>query len=106
MTTMTPPTKNRRLSIERWQEKYKPINNLLSDNASWQDEDGNGILFETYGDEEKFVSAVDYHYVWTYIDGDNGTYVVNGRAFINRIGFFISQVPWQDDESWCMKVSA
>lgn len=106
MTTMTPPTKNRRLSIEKWQEKYKLVTNLIDDNPAWANENGEGVLFETYGEQQDFVFAVDYHYVWTFIDGDNGTYIVNGRSIVNRIGYFISQVPWKDDESWCMKVSS
>ena len=105
-TTATPPTKNRRLSIEKWETKYKPIANLISDNPAWANENGEGILFETYGAEEKFVCAMDYHYVWTFVDGDHGTYIVNGRAFVNRIGYFITQFPWSDDENFCMKVSS
>jgi len=106
MTTQT-PTRNRRITIDKWQDTYKLTGNVISDNASWQDENGVGILFETYGEEAKFVFAVDYHYVWTLVDGDNGgTYVVNGRAFVNRIGYFISQKPWEDHENFCIKVSS
>lgn len=106
-TPATPPTKNRRLSIEKWEATYKPIANLLDENPAWANENGEGIFFETYGDQEKFVCAIDYHYVWTFVDGDNGgTYIVNGRSFVNRIGYFVTQVPWKDEDNFCMKVSS
>ena len=37
-------------TFEFWLEEFKPITNHLDENASFQDEDGNGIMFETYGD--------------------------------------------------------
>ncbi len=94
--------KNRRITIDKWQDTYKLLPNLLDDNASWQDENGVGVMYETYGEEEAFVNAIDSHYVWTY-DGD---YVMNGRHFINRIGYFISSIPWKDEDNWCIKVSS
>jgi hypothetical protein len=100
-------TKYRRITLDKWQDKYKPINNTLSDNASWQDENGLGIFFETYGEEQAFVFACDYHNVWTLVDGDNGsTYIINGRAIVNRIGYFITPLPWQDNEEFSIKVSS
>ena len=106
-TQLAPANKQRRITLDKWQDKYKPINNTLSDNASWQDENGLGILYETYGEEQAFVLACDYHNVWTLVDGDNGgTYIVNGRAFVNRIGYFITPLAWQDDEDFCIKVSS
>ena len=85
------------MNVEEWQAKYKPIANHLDSNASWQDEDGVGIMFETYGAEEAYVFDQDPLKVWTYVDGDDGgTYLINGRNFINRIGYFICEVPYDD----------
>ena len=106
MTTTKSPTKNRRMTLDKWYAVHKPINNTLDSNASWQDENGVGILFETYGEEQAFVYACDFHNVWTLVDGDNGgTYIINSRAFVNRIGYFISPVPWKDGEYFSIKVS-
>ena len=106
-TQLAQVTKNRRITNEKWQETYKPIGNTLVENASWQDENGVGIFFETYGEEQDFVYACDYHNVWTLVDGDNGsTYIVNGRAVVNRIGYFITPVPWKDEENFSIKVSS
>jgi hypothetical protein len=62
-------------------------------------------MFETYGAEQDFVYATDYHYVWTYVDGDEGTYLVSGRAFVNRIGYIITEVPWEDDKDITITIS-
>ena len=60
------------ISFEDWEYRYKPVKNHLDDNASFQDEHGNGIMFETFGDELEYVQATDNHYIWTYGDGDDG----------------------------------
>jgi hypothetical protein len=85
------------MNIEKWIEKYKPLVNHLDEGASWQDENGEGIMFETYGDEEQFVFAQDSAKVWTYVDGDDGnTYLINGRHLVNRIGYFVCEVPYDE----------
>lgn len=92
------PSPQRSISIEDWEESYKPITNHLDSNASWQDEDGNGVMFETYGPELDFIFNADPHRVWTYIEGDFGLYLINGRSIINRIGYFYCEKPWLDGE--------
>jgi hypothetical protein len=52
-------------------------------------------MFETYGDEVKFIQEADDHSIWTYGDGDDGgTYIWSGYSFVNRIGYFLSDVKW------------
>jgi phosphate-selective porin len=88
------------MNFEEWLDKYKPVNNHLVNNASFQDENGNGIMFETYGIELGYVLGVASHRpntVWTYVDGDEGTYVTNGYHLVNRIGYFITSVPYDDE---------
>lgn len=86
-----------KLTYEEWEEKYKPKANHIDTNASFQNEYGVGILFETYGDELKFVAGQDSHHVWTYLDVDGGTVITNGYSFVNRIGYFITEVPWEGE---------
>jgi hypothetical protein len=51
-------------------------------------------MFETYGKELEFVRAAPYSHIWTYGDGDDGgTYVWNGYSIVNRIGYFITEIP-------------
>ena len=89
------------MAFDEWLDKYKPIENHLVDNPSFQDENGNGLMFETYGIELGYVLGVASrapNTVWTYVDGDDGTYVTNGYHLVNRIGYFITSVPYDDSK--------
>ena len=89
------------MTFEEWLDKYQPVDNHLDNNASFQDENGNGIMFETYGDELQYVLSIansSPNQVWTYVDGDDGTYVTNGYHLVNRIGYFITSVPYDDSK--------
>ena len=77
------------LSYDEWVETYKPMKNPIDTNASMD-----GYMFETYGDEVALVKNQDEDRIWMYGDGDDGgTYIWNGWGFVNRIGYFITQVP-------------
>lgn len=89
------------ITFEEWLEKYQPVDNHIDNNASFQDENGNGIMFETFGDELQYVLSIansEPNQVWTYVDGDDGTYVTNGYHLVNRIGYFITSVPYDDSK--------
>lgn len=82
------------ISVEEWEEQYTPMRNHMNPEASW-----NGTMFETYGDEVKFIYDFDSTHIWTYCDGDDGgTYLVSGRHYVNRIGYFITEVPVPFDD--------
>jgi len=94
------------LTVDEWEAQFRPLTNHLSDNAGWADEDGQGILFETYGNEHDFVCKHNLkRMVWTYKDGDDGVYITNGYSWANRIGYFVCQVPYDDDKFYEVKVS-
>ena len=85
------------LTFEEWCEQYKPVVNHLDDNASFDDGNG-GIMFETYGDEVAFVKEQPEANIWMYGSGDDGgTFVWNGWGFVNRLGYFITEVPCPND---------
>lgn len=84
------------LSNEDWEAYYKPIKNHITNDDS--------VSFETYGEEVNFVASQDPHYVWTEVDGDNGVYIVNGMAYANRIQYYVTEVPWQEDEDICITI--
>lgn len=96
------------MEVNEWIEKYRPVKNHLDEDASWQGEDGVGVMFETYGEELDYVLSVaksDPKCVWTYVDGDDGsTLVINGYHLVNRIGYFVTEVP-AADESVFVQVS-
>jgi hypothetical protein len=94
------------MTFEEWEATYKPIYNHIDKNASFQDESGNGIMFETYGDEVEFVKSQSPANIWTYGDGDDGGgYIWNGWHFINRLGYFITEVPCPPDTTIQIQVS-
>lgn len=85
------------LTFDEWEEKFRPRVNIFSPNTGFCDENGYGILFDTYGIENLFVqNHIHEKTVWTWIDADKGTYVVNGYHWVNRIGYFVTEVPYED----------
>ena len=92
-------TKLIELTFDEWLETYKPITNHIDTNASFQNEEGEGIMFETYGEEVAFVKQQDPNRIWMYGSGDDGgTYIWSGWGFVNRLGYFITEVPFSDSE--------
>jgi hypothetical protein len=86
------------LTFDEWVDQYRPVVNQFDPNASFQDESGNGIMFETYGDEIEFVKKQDPATIWMYGSGDDGgLYIWNGWGFVNRLGYFITEVPCPDN---------
>lgn len=76
-------------TYDAWVEKFKPIKNSFRK----YDE----IAFETYGDEVEFVQRTDNRHVWTEVDGDSGTYIITGYHFVNRIQYYVTEQPWDDE---------
>jgi hypothetical protein len=86
------------LSFDEWVKQYKPIYNHIDKNASFQDDSDNGLMFETYGDEVEFVKSQSPDKIWMYGDGDDGgSYIWNGWHIVNRIGYFVTEVPCPPD---------
>jgi len=87
-------------SVDTWEDTYRPITNFLDDDASFT-----GTMFETYGAEHEVVMVVrNTNKVWTLIGGDGGTYIINGYHWINRLGYFITAVPYKDDTDYTVTV--
>jgi hypothetical protein len=77
------------MTEDEWFNTYKPIPNNIDTNASFD-----GHMFETYGAEVEFVKKADPNHIWTYGQGDDGgLYIWNGWSFVNRIGYFITELP-------------
>jgi hypothetical protein len=88
MTTTTFPEWEQEL--DAWEEKYQPLKNHI-------DSDGFD-KFETYGAELEFVRAQDPRHIWTLVDGDDGNlYIVNGYHLVNRINYFVTEVPFEGE---------
>lgn len=78
--------------ISEWEKAFKPIQNHISDDRGWD-----GLLFETFGDDIQFVIAQPQNKVWTWVDSDDGTYLINGYHLVNRIGYLVTENPWSAD---------
>jgi hypothetical protein len=90
------------MDFDEWCATYKPIPNNIVEDSSFD-----GTMFETYGDEVAFVKKADPAYIWMYGDGDDGgSYIWNGWHIVNRIGYFITEVPCPVDTTIQVKVSS
>lgn len=85
-----------------WEETFKPIKNTIS---KYQDD--SLIHFETYDEEYEFVKTQDPKHIWTEVDGDEGTYIISGLHWVNRIHYYITENPWEDEyteiPTWCYR---
>jgi hypothetical protein len=89
------------MDFDDWCDVFKPIPNNIDKNASF-----NGLMFETYGAEYEFVKKAHDKHIWMYGDGDDGgTYIWSGWGFVNRIGYFITEVPFPDNTTIQVQVS-
>ena len=86
------------MNVKEWETKYKPTINKFDSNASWQDDNGNGIMFETYDIELEWVRTQPNENVWTYMHGDEGYWLTAGYHVVNRIGYFVTEVPWDNQD--------
>lgn len=91
-----------------WETQFKPIKNHLDSNASWQNEEGEGIMFETYGNELDFVREKCKEIpncIWTLMDSeeDDDCVIVEGFHFVNRIGYFITENPAETNVNYVVK---
>lgn len=77
---------------DAWIEKYRPIKNTIDTNANMD-----GTMFETFGPELDFVRAQDPHKIWTLLDADNHQVIAAGYHFVDRVGYFITALPWSDE---------
>jgi hypothetical protein len=77
-------------TYQSWVDTFKPINNHIGNHQDM-------ITFETYGEDMEFVRNYDPKFIWTEIDGDSGTYIVAGYHYVNRIQYYITTNPWEDE---------
>jgi hypothetical protein len=82
------------LGWDTWAEKYRPIKNTIKPT--------NELMFETYGEEVEFVQAQDPRYVWTSVQGDMSDLIVAGYAYVNRLSYYITEVPWEDENQYVL----
>jgi hypothetical protein len=77
-----------------WEAKFKPKDNHLVTS--------NGKMFETYGEELEYLKTVDPKYIWTYVDGDMSSLLLAGYHYVNRLGYYVTEVPWDNEYDSCL----
>lgn len=55
-----------------------------------------GRLFETFGLEVQHVLNQEPRRVWTLLDCGGNLVIAAGRHFVNRLGYFVCEVPCDD----------
>lgn len=81
---------------DKWFDEYKPVENHIDNNASFD-----GCMFETYGEELRHILATDSYKVWTLLEDDYGNQcVTNGYHIVNRLGYFITEKPWEEGQDF------
>jgi hypothetical protein len=85
------------MSFEAWVETYKPEkNNLVAEDRNYD-----GYMFETFGAEELYIKKIAREAparVWTLVQGDNnGFYLSNGYHWVNRLGYFVTGIPYEGE---------
>lgn len=84
------------ITYEKFVEIYKPIKNHII-----QDTPYNGYMFETYGNQLKYIKEsghTDKH-IWTLLECDNEErWIVPGYLYVNRLGYFITEKEWESED--------
>jgi hypothetical protein len=94
----TPLQKRARISYEQWLEKYRPIKNPFDSDAPFE-----GCMFETYGADLEFVHIQPARKIWTLLDCDGKLILCEGFHYVNRHGYFISEVDFPADFFFSIK---
>ncbi len=91
----SPRRKTPRILERTFWKRFKPIKNKISGEEAWE-----GRMFETYGKALEFVQAQPPNRVWTLLDCDGRLIVVTGFHFVNRLGYFVTKVPWEQEHQF------
>jgi len=87
--------KKEEITEDNFDEVFKPQKNHLDDNASF-----NECMYETYGEELDYVRKINDENpkkVWTIIDADGVMFYVTGYHHVNRIGYLICEVEFEEE---------
>lgn len=61
------------------------------------DEDENLYHYSEDQKEDDYIETRDEHYVWTIIEGDDENYIMAGRHIVNRLGYYVSEKRWENE---------
>jgi len=91
-----------RITEEEFEETYKPQQNHIvgGENAAF-----NGWMYETFEPELEYVLSIannkeTANRVFTIIEGDGGMCYAAGYHLVNRMGYIITEKPFDNPQLW------
>ena len=82
----------RKMTWDEFVSEFKPVKNTQGDDA-W-----GGCMFETFGQDINIVLAAGREKVWTLFSEGNSIWIGEGFHIVNRLGYFITEVPRATDD--------
>ena len=80
------------ITLQEFIEKYQPE---VYDSGELRD-----YFAPAMGAEKEYLDKIDFHHIWTLVEaGDSGDFILNGYQLVNRLSYFVTKVPWNDDEN-------
>jgi len=74
-----------------WERTFDPIDNPRHDCC---------MAFDPHEEEDlAFLRTVDPRQIWTEIDHEDRYAILPGVHRVNRISYFVTRVPWRDDQA-------
>lgn len=74
---------------EWWSDNYRPIINPK--NGTY--------LFEEFGEDLDFLNKMaQENRVWTWVQENGMTVIMNGFHYLNRLGYYVTEVPWDNEQ--------
>ncbi len=88
-----------RISYENWEKQYRPMKNPFYSEAPF-----GGCMFEIYGADMEFVRQQPRRKIWTLMDdGDRDQFICEGLHFIDRSGYFITEIPYPSNRFFVIR---
>jgi hypothetical protein len=84
---MTTEANQVNITYDEWDEKFRPMSNPWEPHSQQFDIDMD-------------FSNIDVHRIWTMVDCDGHLYVVNGKHYVNRMWYFITEERWKDGDQY------
>ena len=93
------------MTTDEWMKEFRPVANHIEKNSPWENENGEGTMFETYGEELDFVKKTNNENpfrVWTIMDCDESDDLIicEGFHFVNRMGYFITEKNFDKENNY------
>lgn len=90
------------ITEDEFYERFNRIKNHIDDNAAFD-----GCMFETYGEELKFVQKIAQETpkkVWTITECDGRMCYDSGFHLVNRLGYFITEEEVEPDVEYTVEL--